>query len=167
MHSHMEKPPMNEYPEAEQEVSIVEESDVESTHDELAQNHDSVAVCPLEWSEGGGSCDRSCNLNHKIDFEKLNRFGFCFHEYFREGSCRHKQQCKYCHDIPESARHNPQIKQHVQAKIQRGRERKLSANPSQNAPLPPQNQAAPSLLNITTPYDQLNTNVENAPHLRR
>ena len=49
-------------------------------------------------------------------------------------------------------------------KFKEVKKRKLSSNLAQNG-VPPHNQAAPSLLNITTPYDQLNTNVENAPHL--
>ena len=134
-------------------------------------NAQSATICSVEWFHGSGSCDRTCNLNHNINFEKLHRHGFCFHEYFKKDSCNNKQDCKYCHDIPEDARHDTQTRQNVEAKIQRGKTRKnLSTNSTndRNSPRTSDSQdtyRAPYLMNVSTQYQQMNTTVDNAPHL--
>ena len=174
---------MTETEEAEQVV--VNEGEAQRTQPPPAGNEGNIGssdeICPAEWYNHHGYCDRSaCHLNHNIDFTKLRSAGFCFHEFFNEGSCRHQAQCKYCHQIPVTARSDPNVKQHVQAKIQKGRDRKLNSRSpgatgstnfdpaastitATSTPMSPP--AAPFLMNVVTQYDHMNTTVNSAPIL--
>ena len=172
---------------SDESVSHNDDLDVSNMNDTLLNPESgentlrNTETCPGEWYNHQGYCNRTtCSLDHNIDFVKLNTVGFCFHEFFKKGSCRHQTQCKYCHQIPMAARNDPKVKEHVQAKIQKGRERKLKpTNRNDNRttnhsihsiPRVKTSTATPSapfLMNIVTPYEQVNGHVNDPSFIPR
>ena len=112
-----------------------------------------IDFCAQKWYEG--ACKQpNCNLNHNINLETLKN-GICFNEYFKKGSCRSQQNCRYNHNIPCAVRKDPNIKTHIDNKLQKWREAKGITNktpPNKHHSAPTINTAnyLPTLMNPNT-----------------
>ena len=71
--------------------------------------------------------DGSCGLSHSINFSKLDR-GICYHEFDEKDSCTWGDNCNFCHDLPEIARSDPNVKKTVEESKQRKRQKPRRRN---------------------------------------
>ena len=128
-------------------------------HQNQAQGYDvppqrSYDYCLSEYRFGYRKCtEANCPKNHNIDFKKLKR-GICFNEFYKLGSCRNKESCQYCHQIPEEIRNSIEVKNEIQQKINRSKENRNNYYPD------PQNtrrRESHATTNMNTNLGQLQT----------
>ena len=92
-----------------------------------SDNTDSREICPTEFYGGANTCkSRECNLKHKLDHRRISK-GPCCYEFFKKGSCPHKSNCRFTHELPLECLSDPNARATVLLSIQKLQDKSKAA----------------------------------------